>query len=560
MALTPPPANPTAPGDAPSRLERTSFRARADAAWAWLFTVFWVWIAGIRTWWGDVAIPELEALQADVTAKQGTATTKAAEAAASALLTAADAAAVAQALIDVAAIYELFSDQYLGSKAADPLVDNDGNALTDGDFYINNVSGLLRAWTLAGGWVNGIAGVAGVSSFNGQVGAITYAPGAQVVATRNSNTILGLADNATFIEYTGGTFAQTFEDATTLGTIWEVFLYNSGTGIPTLTPGGGQLIDGLASFPMYPNEVRKVYRDGAGFSSVVLQPGHAKFTSSGTWVKAPGYRAFQVRCIGGGGGGAGGNGGGSGSGSGTGAGGGGGSGGSGHAGYTGLRFFDAAELPASTSATVGAAGTGGTSGAGGAGVSSATANGNQGSGGGAGGNGGTSVFGATPYGVTGGGGAGALAGIGQSNLATGAVSGNGGAAGTVAAVTAASISSHTVGFATGAAGVAGSAGFAGVSGTSGGAGGTGANVSGALFSNATILGGTAGATQATAAPAAGNAGGAGPSGTFAGQAGAGGGGGSGSRGGNGAAASGAGGAGGVGGAGFAGQIDVWGIA
>lgn len=184
MALTPPPANPAAPGAAPSRLVRATFRSLADAAWVWMFGTFYPFLAAFRTWYDGTAAPELIALQTDVATKQGTATAAAATAttkAGEALTSANNAAA---SLADVTALYDLFSDQYLGAKAADPAVDNDGDPLTDGDFYVNTVSSTIRAYTVAGGWVQGIAGVAGVSSLNGQIGAL-------VTKTLDGQSLLG---------------------------------------------------------------------------------------------------------------------------------------------------------------------------------------------------------------------------------------------------------------------------------------------------------------------------------------------------------------------------------
>ena len=82
-----------------------------------------------------------------------TATTKASEAATSATnaatsATAADtaktAAQTAQAAAEAAA--DNFDDTYLGAKASDPTVDNDGDALTAGDLYFNTTSNVLRVY------------------------------------------------------------------------------------------------------------------------------------------------------------------------------------------------------------------------------------------------------------------------------------------------------------------------------------------------------------------------------------------------------------------------------
>lgn len=66
--------------------------------------------------------------------------------------TAKTAAQAAQAAAEAAA--DNFDDTYLGAKASDPTVDNDGNALTAGDLYFNTTSNILKvyngsSWQLA---------------------------------------------------------------------------------------------------------------------------------------------------------------------------------------------------------------------------------------------------------------------------------------------------------------------------------------------------------------------------------------------------------------------------
>lgn len=45
------------------------------------------------------------------------------------------------------AAYDSFDDRYLGAKAADPTLDNDGNALLVGALYFNTVANVMKAWT-----------------------------------------------------------------------------------------------------------------------------------------------------------------------------------------------------------------------------------------------------------------------------------------------------------------------------------------------------------------------------------------------------------------------------
>lgn len=111
-----------------------------------------------------------------------------------------------------------------------------------------------------------------------------------VRSARTSNTILSAADAATLVDVTSGTFSQTFTAAATLASGWWCYLRNSGTGDITLDPNGAELIDGLATYVMYPGECRLVQCDGTGFNSIVLHGYRRDFTASGTWTKPPGYK------------------------------------------------------------------------------------------------------------------------------------------------------------------------------------------------------------------------------------------------------------------------------
>ncbi|MBS7792162.1 hypothetical protein KTR66_19340 [Roseococcus sp. SDR] len=108
---------------------------------------------------------------------------------------------------------------------------------------------------------------------------------------RSTNTALGTAARGTYLDLTGS-FTQTFAAAATLGNGWHCYIVNNGTGDITLDPNGAELIDGLASFVMYPGEARLVLCTGAGFVSLVLRAFRRRFDASGTFTTPPGYTQF----------------------------------------------------------------------------------------------------------------------------------------------------------------------------------------------------------------------------------------------------------------------------
>ena len=84
------------------------------------------------------------ALAATTSATSASNSASASASSASAASTSADSAATSAS--SAAASYDAFDDRYLGSKASDPTLDNDGNALVTGALYFNSVVGALKVY------------------------------------------------------------------------------------------------------------------------------------------------------------------------------------------------------------------------------------------------------------------------------------------------------------------------------------------------------------------------------------------------------------------------------
>lgn len=114
------------------------------------------------------------------------------------------------------------------------------------------------------------------------------------------------SDQAKYINILTGTGTLAFTAAATLASGFWCVIKNSGTGEVTLNPNGAELIDGLATWVLYPGGAILVQNDGGGFRSVLLSPMQVTFNASGTFTK-PGVGTW-VELEGWGGGGSGGRG------------------------------------------------------------------------------------------------------------------------------------------------------------------------------------------------------------------------------------------------------------
>jgi hypothetical protein len=119
------------------------------------------------------------------------------------------------------------------------------------------------------------------------------------LVTRTSDTIIATTNLGNMISVSG-TWTQTYPSAATLSSGWWCRFRNTGTGTITHDPNGSQTIDGLATRVQLPGEQVIVYSDGSNLFTIVEQPFYLKATTSGTFPKPTGYRAFGLSLFSGG--------------------------------------------------------------------------------------------------------------------------------------------------------------------------------------------------------------------------------------------------------------------
>jgi len=84
--------------------------------------------------------------ESNASSSASSASSSATAASTSATAAASSAASASASAAAAASTYDSFDDRYLGAKASDPSVDNDGNALIAGALYFNTTEGVMRAY------------------------------------------------------------------------------------------------------------------------------------------------------------------------------------------------------------------------------------------------------------------------------------------------------------------------------------------------------------------------------------------------------------------------------
>lgn len=149
---------------------------------------------------------------------------------------------------------------FLGSKASDPIVDNQGNTLVVGVMYFNTTSGTLRIWS-GTEWSLGAFSVAGaVLSVNGREGAVelTKADVGLGNVTNESKTMM-FHDPVFTGTVTGVTASAVGLDNVTNESKGTMFTSPTFTGIPKASTAGiGTSTTQLATTAFVVNEINKV--------------------------------------------------------------------------------------------------------------------------------------------------------------------------------------------------------------------------------------------------------------------------------------------------------------
>lgn len=170
------------------------------------------------------------------------AATSAAAAATSASNASSSASSAASSASSAAASYDSFDDRYLGAKASDPTVDNDGNALLTGALYWNTTASQMRVYN-GSAWVATYIPASGYL-VTGDIGVTVQAYNAALTSwagkTAPTGTVVGTSDTQTLTNKTisAGVFndGYTEEVATAnTGTAYTIDLANGTVQILTLT-------------------------------------------------------------------------------------------------------------------------------------------------------------------------------------------------------------------------------------------------------------------------------------------------------------------------------------
>src|SRR5579871_1735140 len=165
-------------------------------------------------------------------------------------------------------VYTNFDKRFLGAKASNPTLDNQGAALQTGALYFNTTSGDMRVWNGSAWQVSYNPSAGAVDSFNGRTGAVTPQSG-----DYSSGQITGLGN------------AATKNVGTTAGTV--------AAGDDSRIAGAAQTANNLSDLASYLTALTNIHAEGGtghGDSNYTILPTdkfvytNANFTANRTWT------------------------------------------------------------------------------------------------------------------------------------------------------------------------------------------------------------------------------------------------------------------------------------
>ena len=107
------------------------------------------------------------------------------------------------------ATFDLFNNAYLGAKASDPTVDNDGNALTDGDLYFDTTNNVMKVYDLGTTtWLRLTPTVANQTNINTVAG-----------ISADVTTVAGISSDVTTVSGISADVTTVAADGTDIGTV-----------------------------------------------------------------------------------------------------------------------------------------------------------------------------------------------------------------------------------------------------------------------------------------------------------------------------------------------------